>query len=76
MIGNMTASDGLMKNFLKEKKNEFRGQRWKEDKRVLHACEKVCMKCKASVAAVQGATCSPVVGEIGNTRQSQMLQGL
>lgn len=47
----------------------------KEDERMLLACVNVCVKCKASVAAALRDRCSPIVGEVGKIRQSQMLQG-
>ena len=41
---------------------------------MLLACMNVCVKCKASVAAALRDRCSPIVGEVGKRRQSQMLQ--
>lgn len=41
---------------------------------MLLACVNVCVKCKASVAAALRDRCSPIVGEVGKRRQSQMLQ--
>ena len=41
---------------------------------MLLACVNVCVKYKASMAAALRDRCSPIVGEVGKRRQSQMLQ--